>query len=123
LLVHLVEKVADSDKRAWALFIVREQMHPTEAFERLYAGVMGRILEKLATLVAIVTNSNVLTAKIVAITLYGQALVPGASRASLLRLLGAETFDQPLIDAIKARVATNTEAILNRLTAEQAAVR
>jgi AcrR family transcriptional regulator len=40
---RFVAVMVHPDSAAWARFIVREQMEPTEAFDVLYGGVMGRL--------------------------------------------------------------------------------
>ena len=48
---RLVEVMVHPESAAWARFIVREQMEPTEAFDVLYSGVMGRLVDHLAALI------------------------------------------------------------------------
>jgi hypothetical protein len=51
-------------------------------------------------------------------TLIGPAIVLRASRAMFLRLLEADRLLPGDLDALKARIAANTHAILDRLSAE-----
>jgi AcrR family transcriptional regulator len=119
-----VEKMAGEENASWSLFIVREQMNPTEAFERIYAGPLGRMMNLLVQLVCVATGvEDCRTARIVTITLLGQVIVIRASRASTFKLLQIDAVDADLIAAFKARVAANTDAILDRLTAERQEVR
>jgi AcrR family transcriptional regulator len=113
-------KMAGDENSSWSLFIVREQMNPTEAFERIYGGLMGRMMERLVELVCIATGRrDAWTAQVAAITLFGQVIVIRASRASCLKLLKRETIDADAAAAFRARVAANTDAILDRLIAER----
>ena len=48
--------MAGEKSAAWSLFIMREQMAPTEAFERIYGGMMGKMLETLCELVCVATR-------------------------------------------------------------------
>lgn len=41
------------ESEPWARFLIREQMEPTEAFKRVYGGVMKPMLEVVARLIAI----------------------------------------------------------------------
>ena len=118
MLVRMADTMAHPDTEAWSLFIVREQMHPTEAFERVYAGGMGRMLELLARLVRVATGCEPRDACFAAMTLIGQPLALRASRAMFLRLLGSDRLGEPDLAAFKARIAANTHAILDRLSAE-----
>ena len=57
LLGEIVQRMATlfagSESEPWARFIVREQMQPTEAFRRLYDGVMSPLLDVICRLVGI----------------------------------------------------------------------
>lgn len=119
LLSRMVDTLASADGEDWTLFIVREQMHPTAAFARIYDGAMGTMLATLARLVRIASGSDVRAARIAAITLAGQPIALRSSRAMFLRLLGADTLTGGDLDAVKARIAANTHAILDRLIAER----
>ncbi len=117
---RFAEMIAGQKNAAWSLFIVREQMAPTEAFGRIYDALMGRMLEKLVTLVRIATGiRDVRTAQIAVITLIGQVVVLRASRATILTLLDIPDIDAAAADALRRRIAANTDAILDRLIAER----
>jgi hypothetical protein len=82
--------------------------------------MMGRMMERIVTLVCITTGRReAKVARVASITLLGQVIVLRASRASCLKLLQCSDFDAADIRAIKARVATNIDATLDTLTAEQ----
>lgn len=120
ILARLVDKMASPRSASWSLFIVREQMNPTEAFERIYAGPMGQMMEALVELVCIATgNHDLTTARLTVITLFGQALAIRASNATCAKLLERKTIDPGLIADLKARIAGNTDAILDRLISER----
>ena len=113
-------KMASDQNSDWSLFIVREQMNPTEAFERIYGGLMGQMMERLVELVCVATGRrDAWTAQVAAITLFGQVIVIRASRASCLKLLKRDTIDADSAAAFRGRVAANTDAILDRLIAER----
>jgi len=120
ILSAFATKMASDENSSWSLFIVREQMNPTEAFERIYGGLMGRMMERLVELVCIATGRrDSWTAQVAAITLFGQVIVIRASRASCLKLLKRDTIDADAAAALRERVAANTDAILDRLIAER----
>lgn len=120
LLDTLATKMASEASGDWSLFIMREQMAPSEAFDRLYAGVMGQMLETLAELVCVASGSrDARTARIMTLTLFGQVLTLRGSRATCLKLLGHDRIGrQDLID-IKARLRANTDAMIDRLAADE----
>ncbi len=116
---QFIEAMAGEKSAAWALFIMREQMAPTEAFERIYGGLMGKMLETLCELVCVATGHNDRdTARIVVIALIGQVIVLRASRATVLKLMRRDTIDAVATATLATRIAANTDAILDRLIAE-----
>lgn len=120
IVAHFVDKMVGELSAAWALFIAREQMNPTEAFERIYGGLMGRMLERLADLICIASGQrDEQAARIATFTLIGQVTALRSSRATCLKLLRRGDFDAESIAAIKARIAANLDAILDTPTAER----
>lgn len=117
LLHLLVDKLMIPRNAAWSLFIVREQMNPTEAFERLYSGPMGQMLEALIPLVALATGTlDDQQARCTVVTLFGQVLVMRAAQGVCTRLLMRAPDEPGLIRDFKARIAANTHAILDQLS-------
>lgn len=120
ILARFVDTMTGQESATWSLFIMREQMEPTDAFERIYGGLMGRMLATLVDLVCVATGRREPgTAQIAVIALIGQVIVLRASRATCLKLLDRDDFDGPVTAALKHRIAANTDAILDRLTAER----
>lgn len=117
---RFADKLMEDGSESRSLFIVREQMHPTEAFDRIYGGVMGQMLEALVGLVRIASGDpDEARARLLTVTLIGQVIVLRASRASCLRLLGRQAVDNALVDDLKARVAANVDAIFDSISADQ----
>lgn len=120
ILGALLTRMLDAKNEHWALFIIREQMHPTEAFTRLFEGPMGMMLRSLANLVSIAAGrSEDEAARITAMTLFGQVLVVRSAHASLLAVLDRRSIDAELAVGIRQRVLANTDAVLDRLAAER----
>lgn len=120
MLVRFIEKMAGEQSAAHSLFIVREQMEPTEAFERIYGGMMGKMLDVLVELICLATGRrDETTAQLTAITLMGQVIVLRSSRATVLKLLKRTAIDSAATTLLTARIAANTDAILDRLIAER----
>lgn len=115
---RLLDRIRDGD--AWALFIMREQMNTTAAFERIYAGAMGQHARSLVELIEVATGvDDRYAVRLTAISLIGQALVVKAARATCRKLLECETLNAAVVDDYAARVAANIEAILDRMIAER----
>lgn len=117
---RMIDKLSSERSKSWSLFIVREQIDPTEAFERIYAGPMGQMMTALVDLVCVATGlRDAPAARITVITLFGQVLALRAARATCERLFERSTEDPALIADFKARIAANTDAILDRLISER----
>lgn len=117
---NFLERLQAERSNAWALFIMREQLNPTEAFERIYAGPMGHTARVLVELICIATGiHDGQAARIAAISFFGQVLVMKAARATCRKLLERETLSPDIIDDYAARVVANIDAILDRMIAER----
>ena len=58
-------------------------------------------------------------ARLVVMTLLGQVLAIRSSRAACLRLMGVERVDAAFAADLAARIAANTDCILDRLASER----
>ncbi|THD35107.1 MAG: DUF1956 domain-containing protein [Sphingomonas sp.] len=117
---NFLERLQQPQSNAWALFIMREQLNPTEAFERIYAGPMGQTARVLVELICVATGGDDrAAARLAAISLFGQVLVMKAARATCRKMLERETLTQDVIDDYAARVVANIDAILDRMIAER----
>ncbi len=114
---RFVEKMANTRMSDHSMFIVREQMSPTAAFDALYAGMMGRMVRRLRELVCIATGAAEEEATHATLTLIGQAMVMRSSRATVLRLFDAAAIDADRLADFRAQVAFNIDAILDRMAA------
>lgn len=113
-------RLQDERSDAWALFIMREQLSPTEAFERIYAGPMGQTARAMVELICIATGAHDRAeAQITAVSLFGQVLVMKAARATCRKMLERETLSRDVIDQYATRVVANIDAILDRMIAER----
>jgi AcrR family transcriptional regulator len=120
ILGRLADKMASNESADWTLFVLREQMKPGEAFDRIYGGVMGQMVRKLGDLVCLATGcAEIRTGRIATITLMGQVIALRASRATCLKLLEREALDPTDISDIKARIDANIDAILDSMRAEE----
>lgn len=120
ILDRFVDTMAAPKSAAWSLFIMREQMKPTEAFERIYGGLMGKMLATLVELVCIATGRREAPiAQVAVVTLMGQVAGLRSARATVLKLLAIDDFDAAAMTALKKRISANTDAILDRLIAER----
>ena len=98
LLTRILQTMAAlfvSDESApWARFLIREQMEPTEAFQRVYGGVMKPMLEVTRRLVGIILGEDPETdhVKLRTFTLLGGVMVFRMAHAAVLAELQWEKF-------------------------------
>jgi TetR/AcrR family transcriptional regulator, regulator of cefoperazone and chloramphenicol sensitivity len=111
---RFVEVMVHPESAAWARFIVREQMEPTEAFDVLYGGMMGRLVEHLSALIVRIGGGrcDAAEARLKTLAIVGQALVFRVARATLLRATGWADVDTSGAAAIRHIVRAHTMAIL-----------
>ena len=111
---RFVEVMVHPESAAWARFIVREQMEPTEAFQVLYGGVMGRLVDRLSALIVRIGGGRctVAEARLKTLAIVGQALVFRVARATLLRVTGWTDLDTTGAAAIRRIIRAHTIAIL-----------
>jgi len=98
----------------FAGFVMREQLQPGAAFEILYDGMMRRLMESCAKLLAIALGRRSDDPKILirTQTLLGQILVFRTSRASVFRQLGWREFSKEQLKLIQSIVRENVDRIL-----------
>ncbi len=101
-----------SEVEPLALFVLREQAHPTSAFDRIYNEVMGPVIQTCAALIAKLAGlpENDPDAAVAALALYGQITSFRFGREAVLRVLGT----QELTDAHRAQIKSG---LLRQLTA------
>jgi AcrR family transcriptional regulator len=111
---RFVEMMVHPESAAWARFIVREQMEPTEAFDVLYGGVMGRLVDHLSALIVRIGGGrcDAAEARLKTLAIVGQALVFRVARATLLRVTGWTDVDTGGAAAIRDIIRAHTAAIL-----------
>jgi AcrR family transcriptional regulator len=97
----------------WSRFIVREQQQPTEAFERIYGGIMEPLLETFVLLLAQVrTDIGEAERRAMAVLLLGQAMILRVGRAAVCRTLGRATLGEEDAALLRARLRKNALCIL-----------
>ncbi|WP_375380855.1 CerR family C-terminal domain-containing protein [uncultured Sphingomonas sp.] len=118
LLDRLIERFLRDEDAERSLFIMREQMCPSAAFDHFYQGAIGRMAERLVALVQTASGVSTTDARITALALFGQVMVWRTSRALADRVLGIP-IDEDCTTAIRRQIARNTDSILDRLSADQ----
>jgi AcrR family transcriptional regulator len=114
LLDTLVVVLTSEKSGSWARLILKEQQDPSEGFDLLYAGIMGRVFGVAGRLIGRIRNidADSQTANLLAITLFGQVLILRAGRATVERRMGWQQFTQREIAAVQEQIRRNVTAIL-----------
>ncbi len=112
---RFAEMLVHPESAVWARFIVREQMEPTEAFDVLYGGLMGRLVGYLSSLVVRISAGRCddAEARLKTLAIVGQALVFRVARATLLRATGWDDVAPAGSEAIRRVIREHTRAILS----------
>ena len=103
------------ESEAWAQFIIREQQHPTQAFERLYRGAMEPLLGRFIGLLGqLRPDLAELEVRATAMLMVGQAIVLRAARASVCKVLAIDAVDPATAELLLQRLRANTHAIISQ---------
>lgn len=107
LLGEILETMAalfvSREAESWARFLIREQMEPTEAFARVYGGVMKPMLEVLGRLVAILLGEEPDTqhVRMRTLALLGGVMVFRMANAAARAQLGWKTIGPREVETVR----------------------
>ena len=114
LLSTFARIMLDPKSENWSYFIVREQHEPTEAFERIWTGVMERLLCMAIGLIRRArADFSQNDARTCAVASWGQALMLRTARASVCRVMDVSEIDPATADILIERFVANTRCILS----------
>lgn len=107
--------VGSREADSWSAFICKEQLQPGAAFDILYEGMMRRIGEACAGLLAAIFKQPKSDPAISlrAITIFGQILIFRTNRHVALRKLGWKEFSSDRVTAIQAIIRDNVDRIVS----------
>lgn len=126
LIAELVRKIVSllvgaDQARFRAAFVIRELMHPSEAFDLLYDGYMREIHTTVTRLVAALlgedpaAESSILRAH----ALLGQIILFGAGRELIRRRANWDTFTEDHLKQIEASATETFIAVIRALRAQR----
>lgn len=103
ILAALAGLFTSRQSEAWVRFMVREQMAPTEAFERVYTNAMKPILELVGRLVGHLLGEEPASehVRLRALSLVGGLLVLRVAQGAVEAHLGWKTFGTRETDAVQ----------------------
>lgn len=114
LLDAIAQLMLDPDSEDWACFLVREQQNPNEAFDRIYNGVMGDLIESAVVMLGRARpDMSERARRAQVMLLYGQALVLRTARASVMRGLQVDRLGEAETEFLRGMIRANAEAILD----------
>lgn len=105
--------VTSGEAAVWSRFVLREQMAPTAAFERLYQDAMAPTLLTVRRLLAVILRQqpDSQELRLRAMTLMGQALIFRAAHATAIRELGWTEIGPVQLQAITDVIAQTVAAL------------
>lgn len=113
MLTTFAHLLVSDETESWASFIIREQQHPSAAFERLYDGGMGRYIGTATQLVAAILGRppQSKAVQVQAIGLIGHILIFRSGRAAVLRALGWRNIGTSEFSEISQMIERNVLAL------------
>jgi len=93
-----------SESEAWARFLIREQMQPTEAFVRVYGGTMRPLLEIAQKLIGLILVEDPSSehVRLRTLSLLGGVMVFRVAHAAAMTQLGWTSIGSREVDIIRA---------------------
>ena len=107
LLSEIVETMAalfvSAKSESWARFLIREQMEPTEAFARVYGGVMKPMLDVVGKLVAVLIgeDSDSQHVRLRTLSLLGSVMVFRMANAAARAQLGWKSIGPREVEVVR----------------------
>jgi len=90
ILAAMAAVFVGKESESWARYMIREQMQPTEVFQRLYGAFMRPLLEALRELVAVILDEDPASERVRlrALALIGSVIVFRVGHAAVVAQLG-----------------------------------
>ncbi|MGD1015400.1 MAG: CerR family C-terminal domain-containing protein [Roseiarcus sp.] len=101
------------ESESWARYMIREQMQPTEVFNRLYGALMGPMLEALRTLIGVLLEEDPASERVRlrAVALIGSVIIFRVGHAVVVAQLGWDEAKPEHVDKVKAIVREIVDGI------------
>lgn len=115
LLENFARFMLAPESETYCQFIVREQQHPTEAFERIYEHMMSPVLETATSLLAIIKPGRDERSRRALVTnLVGMALILRIGRACVARIMQVDDIDASTAEFLVSTMRTSAQTLLTQ---------
>ncbi len=113
LLENFARFMLAPESDAYCEFIVREQQHPTEAFERIYQHMMRPVLETATVLLAICRPSlDERRRRALVTNLIGMAIVLRTARACVAKVMQVDDLDADTCELLVTSLRSSAQTLL-----------
>ncbi len=105
LLSTILDMLLESEMtEAWTFFVMREQAHPTAAFDAIFERTQGPVIRLCAAFVARLSDlsEDDPQVTVTALSLYGQVTSFRSGRETILRVLGTRELSHAYVAEIKS---------------------
>jgi AcrR family transcriptional regulator len=111
---RLIHMMNSKLTRHWSNMILREQQHPTAAFDIMHSGPMGKLFELSTRLIAMAKNieADSQQARLLSILLFGQVHILKVSRATVLSHMQWNEFGENEMAIAERQIFANIRSIL-----------
>jgi len=111
---RLIHMMNSKLTRHWSNMILREQQHPTAAFDIMHSGPMGKLFELSTRLIAMAKNieADSQQARLLSILLFGQVHILKVSRATVLSHMQWNEFGENEMAIAEQQIFANIRSIL-----------
>jgi len=115
LISRLIHMMNSDVTKHWSNMILREQQHPTAAFDIMHQGPMGKLFNLTTQLIALAKNISPESqdAKLLSILLFGQVQILKVSRATLLTHMQWDEFGETEMNFAEQLIFENIRTVLN----------
>lgn len=113
ILQTMVRLFVGKESESWARFLIREQMEPTEAFTRVYQGLMRPMIEMGRRLIGVILREDPASehVRLRAFNLLGSVIIFRFAHAAVLAQMEWDAFGPEQVEILRGLAAELVDAI------------